>query len=741
MKRTVLLKILIYLLLAASLAQGIWRTCFRITFINIIYQQVRYSDYKLGYVLLSFFASAMLIGCAAFLRRKENSCNSVVSDKERIIALSPLLLFLVEAVFPPTFFSPIIFCIIIGLTIYRSISIFGLDISGEESSKKWKYFASGILVLLFIVFVCYGLYIQHVAWRSFYFTWTDWGLMLELVKNARDFRFGHSDYYGFNHFGVHFSPAMVIFYPLMLFKNVNILFLASSLLLYGGAIILYIYSRSVKLSRRISLSLALIYLFTPGIINANLSVCYGFHEIFIAYTAILATAYFRDKKKYIPLICLLIFSMLIKEAVLVFFASLGAIFILQKKYRDGLILFGASTILFFVIYFVVFPWLRDGESYMMLYRYEALGKKLPEILMSPFRKPEIFWGYFVRKSVFCYLLTLFIPFFILIGIRPLVCFSGAVILFFTCMQSNEWFINIKTWYQTLPLIGIYLCILWNCRDMNNGTIRHHWPDWLRYGLKDRSSTQLLSAAVISCAVCVICCWFFWGQSPLGKVFYPEMKDDYRQAMTRMASLIPDNAVITVTNRTATHLFFRKLNFRLSEDKLTDYVIFDPLDPGVNEFFENLTLRDRLLQNGKYFPVAIEKSPKSLLMLFSRDKKAKRMPLPRLFNAEQIGWEKLRIALPVHDENFELRLKFIKYRGRLQVLFFIMLRKKINYDARFEINLSDGKNNRYWTFFAGDALLPTWSWEPRQIFCFGTVLPVNFTPTKGFCKTEKCERKK
>jgi hypothetical protein len=309
------------------------------------------------------------------------------------------------------------------------------------------------------------------------------------------------------------------------------------------------------------------------------------------------------------------------------------------------------------------------------------------------------------------------------------------------MQSSEWFISIKTWYHTLPLIAIYLCILWNCRDLNKGTIPHRWLNWLRYGLKEKSGTQLLSAAVISSTVCVICCWFLWGQSPLGKVVYPKMNDDYRQVMSRMGKLIPDDAVITVTNRTSTHFFFRNLNFRLSKDKLTNYVIFDLLDPIVHEPSKNVALRDRLLQNKNYFPVAIEKNPHSLLMLFSSDKRAKKMPLPRLLNAEQVEWEKLRIAIPVDDKNFEVRLKFIKHKGRLRVFFFIMLKNKVDYDVKFEISMSNGKNNRYWRFFAGNGLLPVWSWKPRQFFCFGTVLPVNFIPTKGFCKTEKFEREK
>lgn len=725
---------LAYFLLILVLATGIWRSYYRILYINIICHEVKIGNYNSFHILYSILISAALISFVAFTNFRKVSWQE--HNKEKITALFPLLLFGLEAIFPVNFFTPVVFCIIIGLVIYRLTLSYDLNLTNEEKTKKWKIICPLTVTIIFVVFTSYGLYIQHVAWRSFYFTWTDWGILMEMVKHALDFRFGYSAYYGFNHLGYHFSPALIVLLPTMFFKDVNVFFLVSSIFLYGGGVIIYIYARSQKLSRSLSLLLSLIYFFTPGITNSNLSVYYGFRENFMAFIPIIAAAYFWDKKKYIPLVCLIIFSMMIKETVLIFLACLGAVLIIRKKYRDGIVLFISSSLLFLIVFFVFFPWMQDGQEYSQLYRYSGLGNGLSDILMSSINKPVLFWGRFIRPSVVCYIATLLVPFFILIGIRPLVCLSGAIILFFTCLQSDEWFINIKAWCQTLPLIGIYLCILWNCRDINQDKRNNRWLGWLQYGIAKKNNSKLLSAAVVSCTACVILGWFFWAQSPLGKVFYPDLKGDYRQMMSKMNQLIPAEAKITVTGNPSTHMFFRNLSFDLNKEKLGDYVIFDLLNTRANAQNKNLNLRDTLLKSKDFFPVAIEKKPHSMLMLFSRDPSAKRMPCPKLFTKAEVKWDNQKLALPVSDKNFDLRLRFVKYKKRVRVDFFIKLKKKIDYDTKFTINLSNGKNNRFWSFFAGDGLLPTWSWSKKQIYCFSSLLPQNFVPRKGYCSMQK-----
>jgi len=726
---------------ACSLSVGIHRTFYKIAHIVVMRPIILFYEgsnlYFLQALLIScgFIVIALLADKLAFLK------NSNGSYKEKIIALSPLLLFWFEAIFPVSFYTPVVFIWITGIVIFRLMLTLDIDLSTEEKSRYAKFLFPGILLSFFAAFTFWSLYIQHDAWKSFSLSWSDWGVFVDMVKHAYVGKFGYSTIHGYNHLGVHFSPALIILMPLLLFKSVHVIFMFSSISIYCAGIIIYYYARYLKMSRSMALILSLIVFLTPGLSQLSLSICYGFSEIYMAFAAILLTAFFWEKEKYWPMLIFLIFSIMIKESVLVFLACLGAILIIQKKYRSGSILFVSSSIMFLLVFFVFFPWMRDGESYSQLYRYDGLGNNLTEILMASFQKPALFWGSFIRSSVICYLLTLFVPFFILIGIRPLVCLASAVVLFFTCLQSYDALISIALRYQALPLIAIYLCILWNCRDVTNENRNWRWFKWLRCGLENRNNSKLLSSALVSCLICVALSCFFWGQVRFGKIGYPKYFGDHRKAIAKLKTFIPENSKLTVGNRIAPHFMFYNVSFSKEEKDFGDYVLVDMLNPFKEERYKNIELRDRLIRSKEFTPIAIQKSPHSLLVLFSRDKNSKKMPLPKLYSSKQVGWEKLKIALPTDDKNFELRCKLVKQNNQMRVIFFIMLKQKINYDTKFSISLSDGKRKRYWTFFAGNGLLPTWSWETGQVFCFGSTLPNNFVPRFGKCTSEKQKKKR
>ena len=726
---------------AFSLSVGVYRSFYKIAQIIVVRPIIHLNEDSSQYFLQSLLFSCGLIVIAVLADRLAPFKNSASSYKEKIIALSPLLLFGLEAIFPISFYTPVVFIWITGIVFFRLISTLNINLTAEEKSRKSKFLFPGMLLLFFAVFTFWSVYLQHEAWKSFHLLWADWGIFVDMVKHAYVGQFGYSTIHGYNHLGIHFSPALIILMPLLLFKNVHIIFLFSSILIYCAGITIYYYARYLKMSKSMALILSLIVFFTPGLSQLSLSIYYGFRENYMAFASIFLTAFFWEKRKYWPMLIFLIFSMMIKESVLIFLATMGAILIIQKKYRSGSILFVSSSIIFLLVFFVFFPWMRNGESYSQLIRYDGLGKNLTEILLASVQKPALFWGYFIRPCVIGYLLTLFVPFFILIGIRPLVCFSAAVVLFFTCLQSYDWFITIAVWYQTLPLIAIYLCILWNCRDVKKEDRNWKWFKWLQYGLENRNNSNMLSSALVSCLICVVLSCFFWGQVPFGKIAYPKFRGDHRKAVAKLKTFIPKNSKLTVDNRIATHFMFYNVSFSRDEKNLGNYVLFDMLNPFEGERYKNIELRDQLIKSKEFIPIAISKSPHSLLILFSRDKNTKKMPLPRLYSAKEVGWEKLKMALPIDDKNFELRCKFIKHNNQIRVIFFIMLKQKINYDTKFSISLSDGKRNRYWTFFAGNGLLPTWSWKTGQVFCFGSILPDNLAPRFGKCTTEKQKKKK
>ena len=723
--------ILSYIVYALALAVGLYRVFFYITDIFVLHPAVLLREFNVNDFLHTLLISTgimIMIAAACNYSSKEN----VVYHKEKIISLFPLIFLLLESGLKATFYTPVFFLIISGLTIYRLLLSFELDLSKDEKNAKSRKIFPLVIFVIFIILVLNGFYLQSGAWRSFNFMWADWGIFLDIARSVFSGCFGYSRIHDFNHFSIHFSPALIILSPFMLFKNVEIFFLLSSLFIYSGGIIIYYYSRYLKLSAKIAFLLAMIYFLTPGIINSNLSLFYGFRENFMALPAILLTAYFWDKKKYIPMLALLVFSILIKESTLVFLACLGAIFCLQKKYKTGLILFSLSTLLFLLIFFVYFPWMRDTVSYSHVYRYEGLGKDTFSIIAAAFVNPTVFWGRFLRPPVICYLLTLFVPFFILTGIRPLVCLAGGVILFFTCLQTDEVFINIQVWYQIFPLLGIYLCVLWNVGDFNKGAIKSKWLKWLQYGLPCRSNAVILSSAVAACTSCLALSMVFWGQVPFGKIFYPSFKADYSSSIDSLKKMIPPGAKTTVTIRTAPHMFFNNIEFSKSAKYSGDYVLLEFMANHEDELKENMQLRNALLKDKNYFPVAVEEKQGLLLMLFSRGNKAQRMPYPKSSSC----WNKLRINLPSRDKHFESKVKFENSGGKTYARFYIKFKKCVPCDIRFTFILSNSRSKHKWSFFAGKGLLPAYLWKAGQVYCFSAEIPPGFIPDNGFMKTQK-----
>ncbi len=718
-----------YIILIISLSIGIYRNFFHIRYINLLYNNVTLNDFSWHNLIISAIVSAMIFSLVhyASMRYSSGSKNKI------LLVCSPLLILFPEALLPVNFFTPFVFVTTVGLSFYRFLSSLELNFP-DDLPQKYRYLPIGIVVTVFLFFTAYGTYIQHCAWRSFYFVWVDWGLFFEMVKHTMDFRFGYTDYYGFNHLGVHFSPALIILLPAMFFKNVTVLFFLSSALLYGGGIAIYLLGRTLKLSKVISLMLALIYFFTPGLTNLNLAIYYGFHENYMALIFFLGAAIFWHRKNYFLMALMLLIGLCVKEFCMILVACLGFIFILQKRYKEGIILFITGTIAFFTVYLLFIPWLRDGESYFLMYRYSGLGNSTSEILLSAFTKPEIFWTRFLRLSVWSYIITLFLPFLILVGINPLVCLASGIILFFTCLQTDQWFVNIQCWYQVLPLITIYLCMTWNCQKLDEGTKPSKWLNFLDIGNKNNG--QKLFPAVAATTISVMLFWIFWGQSPLGKVYLFPFKENYSPAMKRIEKLIPENTRITASWRPSGHLFFRKLSFKYDRNSLCDYVVLDLMCFRPKEVQDSFLLRDLVLQDKSFHLVTIEKSQGSLLLLFSREKNSKSLPMPQLLAAKQVDWNKLPAQLPVNNGIFEVKMSLQKQQNCYKADFYIRLKKKVNVDYLFTIGLKSKTQQKIWQFLAGDGLLPTWKWQPGEIYRISTVLPPDFIPQQGYCEVKQ-----
>ena len=718
--------------LAVALAGGIYHCFFRIGYVNLYFHNLVIASGSCHGVLFSLGEALILF--IPFLRIA--IVRGTEQAKSYATALTPLLLLLPGFWITPHFYSTVVFIVITGLVVFRLGLVAGWQLN-DPGNRIGRILPPTLVWLGFAAFSLYGLYLQHLAWRNLYLFWPDWGILFEMIKHAKTWRFGYSDFYEFNHLGMHFSPSLILLYPLMWFKNVHAFFLTSSMFLYGSGVVAYYFARAVGLSRCQACVMAYICFFTPGLTNLNLAIFYSFHENHMAPVLILATAYFWIRKKFVLAALMFALSLGVKEDVAVFFAGLGGILLLQKKYREGFSLLSIGLTVFFVLYYVFFPWMRNGNAYYFVSNYSGLGNSLTEIALSPLRNPQVFWPRLVRYNIIGYVVTLFTPFALLLGVNPLIACTSGIIIIFTCLQTAETYINIMCWYQIMPLIAIYLCMISNGHKIAIKTPDSRYWQFLRSGIAKRSPKVSISAIMIGTLTSVVVSWFLWGQSHWGKVFLPGFRQDARADMVRLSQLIPESERVTTTMRPAGHLFFRGLNFKTEKKFWTNYVILDLRDKVAMEQMKSVHLRDELLLNKKYFPVAVANLPYSLIMLFSCDPKAKSMIPPRHVENGDERWKNADFLLPCNNSDCEVKGKLGQVDGRVTVELLVRLKKVVNYDALFTIGLSDGRQTRYWTFFAGDGLLPLWQWQKDQVFSYLAVLPPNFgKPIHANCQLTK-----
>ncbi len=259
------------------LSWGIFRNFQQISTINLVYYIILLRKPGTYEFIQTTIVAMGIVLLAYFIYIKYRKSKEPVASFNR--ACMPLLLLLPEAFFPVSIISPIWFTMISGIVLLRYFSLF----SYKEGIYKFpgKYIAPLILVLVFSIFSIYGYCLQRNALLSMKFIWGDWGFTLGPLLNTLEGNWFYSDYYGYNVFQIHFSPGILLLGPAVwCFNSPDVFFFTGSVILFSSGLVLYLLARQLKMSQFESLIVAFIAFMTPGITNMNLSIFYGFHEVY-----------------------------------------------------------------------------------------------------------------------------------------------------------------------------------------------------------------------------------------------------------------------------------------------------------------------------------------------------------------------------------------------------------------------------------------------------------------------------
>ncbi|MFA7232201.1 MAG: DUF2079 domain-containing protein, partial [Victivallaceae bacterium] len=192
-----------------------------------------------------YFAGLGVLFVAGFYRFCRMLDSQTFNWKVFAIALLPLLIFFPTFFFSMGFYSPMIFTVVIGWTIFRLALVMPVK-------QKWKPEISNrtgllIVVLLFAVFTCWFAYIQQRAVNILFLSYHDWGLYFNIIDNTLKGKWFYSDITQGSQLPLHFEPGMVLLLApyVWLFRTPAAFFVLTSGLLFCGSIFTYIFARKL----------------------------------------------------------------------------------------------------------------------------------------------------------------------------------------------------------------------------------------------------------------------------------------------------------------------------------------------------------------------------------------------------------------------------------------------------------------------------------------------------------------
>ena len=228
-----------------------------------------------------------------------------------------------------------------------------------------------------------------------------------------------------NHFGVHFSPALLLLVPgFFLFPSAYYFLIVQTLLLALGAIPLYLVALRKIGSKKLSILFAAAYLLYPGLHWLNI---FDFHEISLFIPFFLWAFYFFEKRVNVWAFVFLFLAALTREDAALITAFFGLYVMLNKtenKWSRKKIIAGGLIFVISILYILAAAKIfmpAFGGGFLRLDRYQHLGGGASEIVSNIVANPSLFADALFSKDKLIYIFwmflpVLFLPFFALRGI-------------------------------------------------------------------------------------------------------------------------------------------------------------------------------------------------------------------------------------------------------------------------------------------------------------------------------------
>lgn len=573
-----------------------------------------------------------------------------------------------------------------------------------------------IIAGICLLFAIGGWLMQCYSLDKLAMQWLDWGHFYQALTNTLDGRFFYLNMGGTCYLSSRFCISLLLLLPVVMLRNVELFLLTGALSIASGGIITAVASRRQRFSELNCFFIALWFLCLPLTVNLLLPLLDGFHEVFLMIPAVLGAWYFYRRDKILPAAILVLFTFGLRESAGFMWAGYAMVLLLQKRYRDGIILLSFSVFMLIFLLGFLMPNLAGNSTYEHTVFFPHLGNSISEIVLSPFNKPAVFWGTLFQKNNWIFWGTLLVPFIWTIWKRPLWLIPMLPDLAMISLDSRFDSQNILRHYQYVPYIVLTIAAL-------EGLFA------IRRDRHTRKYTRGILGAMLASSV--LSCWCFT-QIPGFPASDRRLPDwSYADGMlNRFFEKLPAGAKVSASARIASHLVNRNdlYIYRGNEDSfepLQEYVFIESFIPEVEA-----VLRKKLLTRPGWSLLHQEYLDERLIQLY---KKTPGTPAIAATNPHRVmkSEELPRYGAPVPSSLPQLDMRGIVLPGGWLAIT-ARLKEKVGFDIGFAIEIVSvsGEKSRYFQSF-GNGVYPAYLANPGE---FSQIMIKLDSPVKS-CKVD------
>ena len=391
-------------------------------------------------------ALALTIVSLVVARRHRETWQKLARGALPVAAVSVFILLKMLLIVPIRLYDMLLFCMACGWT--ASLWLRGQSVTDARITSRLRIVVWSLIVVLA---ACqFGQQLRYL--NNLTLGYADCGENARLMFNSMTNP--HELFLRVNPdkplFYDHVDVGIVPFLPLwLLWPDLKLTILLQLVAVFGAAVPLYILAKRSLRDESAALLVLLAWALYPPASQFVYSASYGFRWgnlcLPLYFAALALWVYERPGG---ALACV-VWAMLIKEEAAIVVGMFGVYLALFERRRIA----GAALATFGFGYFllvssVLVP-VVSGQSYAMTQFFHDLGQTKWDILLSPLRKPYVFWGKLFEPTSFYFAAALLAPLLLQPLRKPSVLFIGALTFVFCCL--NPMLKSIAHWYQAALL--------------------------------------------------------------------------------------------------------------------------------------------------------------------------------------------------------------------------------------------------------------------------------------------------